>query len=289
MIKGNLAAIWLFLFLLAGMKLMATHNRAGEINYEFTHPNTLQATITTYTKASSVSADRDTLFIRWGDGSPDEALLRTNGPVGPSGVANGVDIGNNIKKNIYIGIHTYPGAPPPPNNFYIISMTDPNRNAGISNINNSVDVPFYLEDTIFYPTNVQNIGFNHSPIMLFPPIDFASVGDTFFHNPAAYDPDGDSLDFIQIVPKQGLGQDVPGYRPPSSSFFGGPSVETLDRHTGQYMWATPQTEGIFNVAFIVREYRRGYLLGTIIRDIADHSRPRQYSPRQLSYRQWIPA
>ncbi|MFK4985453.1 hypothetical protein ACI4B7_26875, partial [Klebsiella pneumoniae] len=88
------------------------------------------------------------------------------------------------------------------------------------------------------PTNVQNIGFNHSPIMLNPPIDFANVGDTFFHNPAAFDPDGDSLDFQQIVPKQGLGQDVPGFITPSSSFFGGPSVETLDHHTGQYMWAT---------------------------------------------------
>ncbi len=259
----------MLLFTLARVELFATHNRAGELTYEFTHPNTLKVTITTYTKISSYQADRDSLPIHWGDGSPDEYLYRTNGPTDNQGYPGGDALpgGVDIKKNIYIGVHTYPGSPAPPNNFYVISMTDPNRNSDIVNIANSVGTPFYIEDTIFYPTNVQNIGYNHSPIMLNPPIDFANVGDTFLHNPAAYDPDGDSLDFQQIIPKQGLGADVNGYYSPADPFFGGPSTETLDHHTGQYMWAVPQSQGIYNVAFIVREYRRGYLLGTLIRDM----------------------
>jgi hypothetical protein len=98
--------------------------------------------------------------------------------------------GNDIKYNLYVGTHTYPGAPPPPNNFYIVSMTDPNRNIAIINISNSVNVLFYIEDTIFFPTNVQDIGYDNSPLCLNPPIDFAYVGDTFWHNPAVYDAQG---------------------------------------------------------------------------------------------------
>jgi gliding motility-associated-like protein len=247
----------------------ATHNRAGEITYEFIATNTIKATITTYTKESSVQADRDSLPIHWGDGSADDIVTRINGPICPSGtgVPCGESLGNDVKKNIYVAVHTYPGAPSPPNNFYVISMSDPNRNSDISNISNSVNVPFYLEDTIFYPTNIQNIGLNHSPLLLNPPIDFANVGDTFLHNPLAYDPDGDSLDFKQIQPLQGLGNPVPGYFDPHTVPYVPGDTETLDKHTGMYMWAVPQQTGIYNVAFLIREYRRGFLLSTIIRDM----------------------
>ena len=277
--RVSLIAFFITLLLLLSPRYAsATHNRAGEITYEFIATNTIQATITTYTKESSVQADRDSLPMHWGDGTPDEVLTRTNGPLNGNGVPNGESLGNDVKKNIYIGIHTYPGAPSPPNNFYVISMTDPNRNSGIANISNSVQVQFYLEDTIFYPTNIQNIGLNHSPILLNPPIDFANVGDTFYHNPLAYDPDGDSLDFKQIEPLQGLGNPVPGYFSPYTFPYVQGDTETLNPHTGMYMWAVPQQSGIYNVAFIVREYRRGFLLGTLIRDMqilvrADTNRP----------------
>jgi len=52
-------------------ELQATHNRAGEIIVEQLAPceqYKVQATIITYTKASSTSADRDSLVICWGDG-----------------------------------------------------------------------------------------------------------------------------------------------------------------------------------------------------------------------------
>ena len=262
-----------FLLLCATADVYATHNRAGELTYVFIAPNTIQVTIATWTKQSSVAADRDSLYIHWGDGSPDEELARTNGsPGGCCGVPNGVPIGNDVKYNLYIGTHTYPGAPPPPNNFFVVSMTDPNRNSGILNIDNgvgSVNVQFYIEDTIFYPTNIQNIGYNRSPICLNPPIDYAYVGDTFWHNPAAYDPDGDSISFRMITPLKAQGVVVPLYVDPTL-IPPGPGAndrETLNPYTGMYMWATPQLAGIYNVAFLISEYRRGFLLGTIDRDM----------------------
>ena len=50
-------------------KAEATHNRAGEITYVQTGPLTILMTVTTYTKTSSVQADRDSIEIFWGDGT----------------------------------------------------------------------------------------------------------------------------------------------------------------------------------------------------------------------------
>ncbi|MBK7799293.1 MAG: hypothetical protein IPJ53_09280 [Saprospiraceae bacterium] len=51
----------LFLAILNGVGLYATHNRAGEITYIQLSNLTIRATLVTYTKTSSVGADRDTL------------------------------------------------------------------------------------------------------------------------------------------------------------------------------------------------------------------------------------
>ena len=120
------------LLALSPSALFATHNRAGEIHIRQIGPLTIEATIITWTKASSIPADRDTLSICWGDGSPCQAVKRSNG--------KGLELGNDVKYNIYIATHSYAGV-----ETYLISMTDPNRNAGIINLNapSSENVPFY--------------------------------------------------------------------------------------------------------------------------------------------------
>lgn len=69
--------------------IKATHNRAGEITYVQLSDNYVRAIVTTYTKTSSSSADRDTITISWGDGTF-SAAGRTNG--------NGTEFPNDIKK-----------------------------------------------------------------------------------------------------------------------------------------------------------------------------------------------
>jgi hypothetical protein len=162
--------------------LYGTHNRAGEITYEQIGDLTIRVTITTYTKTSSVPADRDTLELFWGDGSS-TMVGRSNG--------NGDPQPNDIKINYYIAEHTYPGRAT-----YTLSMMDPNRVAGISNVNppNSDGVPFYIETTFTF-LNPQFQGYNSSPVLLQPPLDFACVNKRYIHNPNAYDPDGDSLSY----------------------------------------------------------------------------------------------
>ena len=194
-----------FFLLFASMEIHATHNRAGEITYVQIDDLTIRATITTYTKASSVDADRDSLEILWGDGTS-STLVRING--------SGDILDNNIKRNYYSGVHTYPGQ-----GTYTMSMLDPNRVASVLNINwpNSVNVPFYIETTFTF-LNPQFQGFNNSVILLQDPIDLACVGQRFIHNPNAYDSDGDSLAFEFFVPYQGINDPVPNYKLPDQRF-----------------------------------------------------------------------
>ena len=235
----------------------ATHNRAGEIIYTHLSGFTYRATIITYTKESSTAADRDSLEIIWGDGTMD-TLGRSNGN------GNGVYIGNDIKYNEYSGVHTYPGM-----GTYVLSMTDPNRISDIININggNSVNEPFYIEDTLKIP-DPQFFDYNSSPVLLNPPIDFGNAFQTYIHNPNAYDPDGDSLTFEFIVPRKGPNLPVQNYVDPNL-VPGTPAGQTftIDRATGEVVWTTPVFCAIYNFAILVREYRKGICIGTMVRDM----------------------
>ena len=219
-----------------------------------TGPLTVQATITTYTKASSIPADRDTLTICWGDGSC-ELVPRSNG--------DGELLPNDTKVNYYIATHEYPGL-----GRFTISMNDPNRNAGIVNVNapNSDNVPFHLETTVTL-LNQSNQGPNNSPILLQPPIDIGCTNKIFTHNPNAYDPDGDSLSFELITPLQDVNTPVPNYQLPTSIQAGPNNTIALNPTTGEFTWNSPQFAAEYNVAFYVISYRNGQPIDTMIRDM----------------------
>ncbi len=252
-----------FISLLFVLPLFATHNRAGEISFVSAplpgQPYRYIFTVTTYTKISgggASNADRDTLDVSFGDGATGKAP-RINGG------GNGVPIGNNIKHNIYEISHSYSA----PFN-YVFSMQDPNRIDEIINIQlgNSVDIPFFIEDTIFF-RDPQFFGFNSSPILLQPPIDFANVGYTFIHNPNAFDPDGDSLHFQLIPPKQNPFNDVPFYQYPNEIQPGPNNNLSLNPQTGELIWNSPQRAGIYNIAILISEYRNGVKMGSMVRDM----------------------
>ena len=199
-LSNKLLKSGLILFLIAffSVKSMATHNRSGEITYTHIAGFTYEFTITTYTKSSSIDADRPILDINWGDGNVD-SIPRTQE----------VFLPNDIKANKYTARHTYSGP-----FTYIVSMGDPNRIDGILNIGNSVNALFFLEDTVKI-LNPNFFGFNSSPQLLYPPLDYGNVDIPFIHNPNAFDPDGDSLYYEIVPPKGGPGIDVPDYFSPT--------------------------------------------------------------------------
>ncbi|MEM1122706.1 MAG: gliding motility-associated C-terminal domain-containing protein, partial [Bacteroidota bacterium] len=263
------ALLSLTLFLFCTTELAATHNRAGEISVEQIDPLTVKATITTYTKASSIQADRDSLTLCWGDGTCD-VLIRINGPdTDGDGVPDGDRLPNDTKVNIYTAFHIYPGL-----GTYRLSMTDPNRNGQILNVNppNSDMVEFHLQTT-YTLLNPQFDGSNNTPRLLQPPVDIGCVGETFIHNPNAYDIDGDSLSYQMITPLRGIDEEtgeaipVPNYLFPEQINSGPNNDHTLDPITGEFIWRAPQRAGEYNIAFIIVEYRQGIPLDTMIRDM----------------------
>jgi gliding motility-associated-like protein len=245
-----------FFFLLGFTRLWATHNRAGEIHIEQIGPLTIRATIITWTKTSSVNADRDTLNICWGDGSPCEPVLRSNGG------GNGIPLANDIKYNIYIAEHTFAGPA-----CYKIAMTDPNRIGGIINVNppSSDNVPFHIE-TIYCFQDQQFGGFNTTPYLLQPPIDNACIGKPFKHNPNAFDRDKDSLSYQFIVPLFASGSPVPIYTFPHLVGNGNNTL-TIDPKNGDILWDSPEIAGEYNLAFIIISWRNGVAIDTTIRDM----------------------
>lgn len=243
----------LFLVLLP-VASYATHNRAGEITYRQIGPLTIEMTITTYTKTSSSAADRDSIFVIWGDG--EEAFIdRSND--------KGEPLGDDVKKNLYIAQHTFPGR-----GTYTIGFIDPNRVGSILNVNwpNSIDVPFYLGTTLTL-LDPQFQGINNSAILLQPPVDRACVGRVFTHNPNAFDIDGDSLSYELVAPRMSAEEVVPGYRFPNEIGPGDDNNLRIDPKTGMITWDSPQIQGEYNIAIRINEWRNGVLLNSINRDM----------------------
>ncbi len=254
----------------------ASHNRAGEITYIQVNDLTIIATITTYTKSTSIQADKDSVFMDWGDGTTNFIKRTNNGGAG-------LELENNVKFNTYVMEHTYPSRAT-----YTMCMIDPNRVASIQNLNfpNSSNIRFSIQTT-FTLVNTQFNGTNSSVQLLQPPIDLACVGEVFIHTPNAYDPDqGDSLAFELTTPYEECGQFVDDYVLPDQIIPANNNF-SFDTSTGTIVWDSPQKEGEYNVAFFIYEYRDGVLLNTVLRDMqifvfnCDNSPPEITAPDEI--------
>lgn len=251
---------WLSVFLTFGsLAAYATHNRAGEIIYRHIGGNTYEFTVFTYTKVDA-PADRPTLPISWGDGSPMDTLERS-------------DIfefsGRNTQRNTYIEIHTFPGA-----GSYDICISDPNRNAGIININSgsSVVVEFAIRTTLRISAAIAP---NSSIIFANIPLQDACLFQPWVHNPGAVDQDGTDSISYKLVPSMGFGCvsfELGFYQYPNELAALGPSPNpntnlSIDPFTGTITWDSPQRLGEYNLAFTVEEWRSGILISTVLRDM----------------------
>jgi hypothetical protein len=258
---------------------LATHIRAGQITAErdpnSTNPYAYIFTLTLYRDTQGVDQPNATL-----DFGVDGATQTV-----PVGYRNrtGVNIGNNIEELRYTFRYTYPGP-----NTYTVRFTEENRNAGVVNMFQSVNTAFHIETEFIVSAT---LGLNNSVVLRNPPIDRATVGQRFCHNPAAFDPDGDSLSYRLAVPFQRVGRVVNEYRSPElvtplgtpESGSGSPTF-TIDPITGQICWDAPGPRkrgggeitgpgdyAEYNIAFIVDEWRktvRGYeKVGSVRRDM----------------------
>jgi gliding motility-associated-like protein len=222
--------------------LSATHNRAGEITYVQLSDLTYEITVTTFTYTLSL-ADRQQLDVDWGDNTVSTAQR-----------VEKVTLPNFYYRNVYKINHTYPGP-----GVYRIVVQDPNRNYGVKNIPNSVNVVFSISTILIVNPSM---GRNSTPVLLNPPYDKAALGYVFIHNPAAYDPDGDSLSYQLTTCTREDGKPIENYTLPPATYF-----LRVDSITGDLIWNTPADTGIYNVAMEIQEWRGGRKIGTVVRDM----------------------
>ena len=240
--KRRLLLVIGFLFCFA-FTVKATHQRAAEITYTWLGGNAYEFTLTTYNVPNAAWEQRDSLFMRWGDGG-EEYIPRIHYE----------SIGTDFVLNIYKAVHNYASS-----GTYTISMEDANRNFGVANVPNSVMVPMHIEtELVINPF----LGYNNSVQLLNPPVDKGCVGKLYLHNPSAYDPDGDSLSYRLVHCKGTDGMEIPGYTYPQASH----SFD-INPVTGDLRWDAPVVQGEYNVAFMVEEWRHGVKIGSVVRDM----------------------
>ena len=221
----------------------ATHQRAAEITYIWLGGNAYEFTLTTYNVPNAAWDQRDSLYVKWGDGM-EENIPRINWQ----------NLGDDCVVNHYKAIHNYSTS-----GTYTISMEDANRNYGVVNVPNSVMVPMHIEtELVINPF----LGYNNSVQLLNAPVDKGCVGKLYLHNPSAYDPDGDSLSYRLVTCKGQDGMEIGGYTFPQAS----QSFE-IDPVTGELRWENPVLQGEYNVAFMVEEWRHGVKIGSVVRDM----------------------
>ena len=237
--------LWLILGLLFcfAFTARATHQRAAEITYIWLGGNAYEFTLTTYNVPNAAWDQRDSLYVKWGDGA-EENIPRIDWQ----------NLGDDCVVNHYKAIHNYSTS-----GTYTISMEDANRNYGVVNVPNSVMVPMHIEtELVINPF----LGYNNSVQLLNAPVDKGCVGKLYLHNPSAYDPDGDSLSYRLVTCKGQDGMEIGGYTFPQAS----QSFE-IDPVTGELRWENPVLQGEYNVAIMVEEWRHGVKIGSVVRDM----------------------
>ena len=259
---------------------LATHIRAGQITAVLDPADptgrTYIFTLTIYRDTQGVVQDSATLFFVpvGANGVRGNQIGRINSDKNqPSRI-----VGPQIEELTYTYRFTFPGP-----GQYVIYFQEENRNEEIVNMSNSVNTPFYVETAL---TVNPTLGVNSTPVLLNPPVDNAETGQRFCHNPAAFDPDGDSLGFRLVVPRQNVNTTVNGYRspetvgPPPGTPEAGPGAPSfaVNPLTGEICWDAPGPFGVgsrgfaeYNIAFVVEEWRRtsaGFVrIGQVVRDM----------------------
>ncbi len=237
--------LFFILLIFISFSVFATHNRAGEITVRQIDPNNptyLEIKVVTYTYTESL-ANRPELEVSWGDNTS-SIIPRIDTVLLP----------DNYRRNTYIGRHTFPGS-----GAYTIVMSDPNRNAGVDNIPNSVSVLFTIKTTIKIDSDLGN---NSTPTLSVDPIDKAAVGRLFTHNPGASDVDGDSLSYKLSTCLGEYGMEILGYALPPAS-----NTIYVNEITGDLVWDCPTQIGLYNIAMLIEEWREGNKISQIVRDM----------------------
>ncbi|MEQ6118964.1 T9SS type A sorting domain-containing protein [Reichenbachiella sp. MALMAid0571] len=237
--------------------LNATHIKCGYITAERIYNTSLSyKLIVTLLGDTGSSVPFGGGNIDFGDGT----VINLDAGVDPFIRTEVIDAEGRVSLNILEIIHTFSSS-----GSYIVRFNERNRNAGILNMSNSVDTPFYIESTVVIDPF---LGSNNLPYIENVEIPQWISGQSGHFNIAAFDLEGDSISFKLGVPRQSRDRYVDEYRDPvDPSFYpntfskgnesqDGKPIFEIDHITGDLIWDAPGLAGEYNTVIIIEEWRK---------------------------------
>ncbi len=257
----------LFSFLIVA-SIKATHVQGGDITYRCLGGNQYEISLALYRDCAGVAAPT-TVSINYRSAScginQNVTLNRITGtgievtPICPS-LATQCTGGTypGVQEYIYRGIVTLP-----PCSDWVLSYSLCCRNNAINTILTPGSQNLYIQATL------NNLAFpcNNSPTFTNRPVPFICVGQPFCFNNGSNDPDGDSLSYQLMTPLHTATVPVTYIAPYSATqpLLSAPAC-TFSASTGD-MCVTPTSIQVTVFTVLVREWRGGVLVGTVMRDI----------------------
>ncbi len=274
-------SLYLFLVVLIASATVntarATHIAAAEITYAYTGtPNTWLLTMKAYRDCSGGTANLgqtasvcyasqslafgSTVVLQLAPGSGD--TLPPSPCLPPTGQ------GQCYQEYMYQGLVTLPATAPD----WVFSWVSCCRNFAINNIQNPGGSGVLIRSGL----NSQVAPTNSSPVFSYIPINRFCIGNQFFYPQGAIDQDGDSLVFSLTDCEDYNGsctsggftaQNIPWVAPNTAQQpFASQNGINFNTQTGMLTFI-PTTQGVFNIAIQVDEYRNGIQIGYIRRDL----------------------
>ncbi|GAB4422600.1 MAG: hypothetical protein OHK0039_38770 [Bacteroidia bacterium] len=256
-------------------EVRATHAMGADLRYEHISGNTYRFTLTVYrdcqgsalTNMQNIAFQSDSCgiarYIVQADRVSITELTPLCPPQQPLSTCNG-GILPGVEQHVYQMTYTLPQ----PCRDWQISWQLCCRNYAITNSIITPNTRIYIES---YLNNVDVID-NNSPYFTIPPVPYLCNGEPFLFNNGTIDPDGDSLAFELIDPRDyinAIPTDIPyqtGFNVAYPMATAPPNNFNFDVNSGQFSF-TPNglQQGI--VALLVKEYRNGVFIGSTLRDI----------------------
>ena len=272
--KANffLTMILSFLFILTEtQQLYATHAAGSDIKFQCLGGLQYKIDVTFYRDCGGVAEPSNiTVTYKSSNGGVNSTVtankIASTGQeitmpcTGVTTTCNG-GTGTGIRQFIYSATVTLPSAQAD----WIFSYSICCRNCAITTISN----PCASSSVLYIEATLNNIlaPCDNSPTFSNIPIAFVCAGQSFNYNHGVLDPDGDSLAYQLIAPKTSSTTTVSFISPASATTPVASSTPfTLNPLTGDLNF-TPSQIQIGILALLIKEYRNGQLIGSIIRDM----------------------
>jgi len=261
------------LFAASPKQLYATHISGADLTYTWISGNTFELELTLYRDCSGITAPNNvsinyrsvncgynlnvTLDKKPGTGQEITQPCNSSATTCTGGTSPG------IQKYEYIGNVTLPAQCTD----WVFGYAICCRNCAITTLtfsppNCSGAPATYIEATL----NNLNAPRNSSPLFSNLPVAFFCIGQPFHYNHGAFDIDGDSIVYSFIPPRSAAGTNVV-FTPPYSATNPISSSPPLTLSPTGDIVLNPTSIEVGVMAILVREYRNGVLIGSVVRDM----------------------